>query len=83
MMKFLRPIVETITEINRLEDKCHIIMIHGVGKIHNVTLDTYEWKFRMELDDGTYIRCTAPKREEPFSSSYFLEQDIIEFFGRV
>ena len=59
MIDMLKPARDIITELNRLESKWTKTLIHGVGKIQNVTYDRYHWRFSMRLNDEIWINCST------------------------
>lgn len=82
MSDMLKPVRECITELNQMESKWTSILIHGVGKIRNVTCDGHYWRFTMRLNDGIHLNCSmmAQNNEDYL---YFEEGDKIEFFGKI
>jgi len=83
MIDMLKPARDIITELNRLESKWTKTLIHGIGKIQNVTCDRFHWRFCMKLNDGISINCSIINKEDGKNYIYFEEGDIIEFFGTV
>ncbi len=83
MFDMLKPAREIITELNRLERKWTKTLVHGIGKIQNVTCDGYYWRFSLKLNDEIRINCSMINEEDENSYMYFEDGDIIEFFGVV
>lgn len=94
MINLLKPVREIVSELNQRETKCTKILIHGVGRVQNVTYhsnglrcagDSYCWKFSIRLNDGILIKCSTyiRKKEDDQNPIYFEEGDWIEFWGTV
>ncbi len=83
MIDILRPAREIITELNRLESKYTKTLVHGIGKIQNVSLDRFHWNFKIKLDNEILINCSIHKEEDENTYMYFEDGDIIEFSGEV
>ncbi len=82
MINLLKPVREIIVELNQMESKWTSIVIHGVGKIQNVTYDGHYWRFTMRLNDGIHLNCSMIANTSE-NYLYFEEGDKIEFFGRI
>lgn len=91
MIDMLKPAREIVAELNRLEHKVSRILIHGIGRIKNVTygefkwdgIDRYGWKFTIELNDEIQLHCLTRtlKKDNDKNPLYFEEGEKIEFFG--
>ena len=83
MINMLKPAIEILDELNRLERKWTSILIHGIGKVQNVTCDGFWWRFSMKLDNEICIKCSIVNKRNSDNYTFFEDGDLIEFFGRV
>ncbi len=80
MTDMLKSAREIIAELNRLENKPTKTLIHGIGRIQNVSYNGYFWHFKIRLNDEILINCEAGDPQDD-NDIYFEEGDVIEFFG--